>query len=59
MASLNGGGVLGVTVSGLGSSSAEANKTLTQNMAFSIKIGVVKDILNENGTPFTDGEFLV
>ena len=50
---------MGVTVSGLGSSSAEANKTLTQNMAFSIKIGVVKDILNENGTPFTDGEFLV
>ena len=50
------GGVVGVTVSGLGAGFAEANNTLPQNIAFGIKVGVVKDILSEEGTPFTDGQ---
>ena len=54
---LNGrGGVVGVTVSGLGAGFAEANNTLPQNIAFGIKVGVVKDILSEEGTLFTDGQ---
>ena len=50
------GGVVGVTVSGLGASFAEANNTLPQNIAFGIKVGVVKDILSEEGTPFISGQ---
>ena len=50
------GGVVGVTVSGLGAGFAEANNTLPQNIAFGIKVGVVQDILAEEGTPFTDGQ---
>lgn len=52
----NRGGVVGVTVSGLGAGFAEARNTLPQNIAFGIKVGVVKDILSEEGTPFTDGQ---
>ena len=47
---------MGVTVSGLGASFAEAYKTFPQNIAFGVKIGVVKDILNEEGTKFTEGQ---
>ena len=50
------GGVVGVTVSGLGASFAEANNTLPQNIAFGIKVGVVKDILNEEGIEFSEGQ---
>ena len=50
------GGVIGVTVSGLGASFAEANNTLPQNIAFGIKVGVVKDILNEEGIEFSEGQ---
>ena len=50
------GGVVGVTVSGLGAGFAEANNTLPQNIAFGIKVGVVQDILAEEGTPFTAGQ---
>ena len=50
------GGVVGVTVSGLGASFAEANNTLPQNIAFGIKVGVVKDILNEEGIQFSQGQ---
>ena len=35
---------------------AEANNTLPQNIAFGIKVGVVKDILSEEDIPFTDGQ---
>ena len=35
---------------------AEANKTLPQNIAFGIKVGVVKDILYEEGISFTGGQ---
>ena len=47
---------MGVTVSGLGAGFAEANNTLPQNIAFGIKVGVVKDILSEEDIPFTDGQ---
>ena len=50
------GGVVGVTVSGFGAGFAEANKTLPQNIAFGIKVGVVKDILYEEGISFTGGQ---
>tara|TARA_A100001388_G_scaffold275480_1_gene261114 strand:+ start:828 stop:2477 length:1650 start_codon:yes stop_codon:yes gene_type:complete len=50
------GGVVGVTVSGLGASFAAANNTLPQNIAFGIKVGVIKDILNEMGIKFTVGQ---
>ena len=50
------GGVVGVTVSGLGASFAEKRNTLPQNIAFGIKVGVVKDILYEEGTRFTEGQ---
>ena len=50
------GGVVGVTVSGLGASFAETRNTLPQNIAFGIKVGVVKDILYEEGTAFTEGQ---
>ncbi len=50
------GGVVGVTVSGLGASFAEASNTLPQNIAFGIKVGVVKDILNEEGIKFFQGQ---
>lgn len=50
------GGVVGVTVSGLGASFAEARNTLPQNIAFGIKVGVVKDILNEEGIQFSQGQ---
>lgn len=50
------GGVVGVTVSGLGASFAEARNTLPQNIAFGIKVGVVKDILNEEGIKFSQGQ---
>ena len=50
------GGVVGVTVSGLGASFAEANNTLPQNIAFGIKVGVVKDILHEEGIKFEEGK---
>ena len=49
------GGVAGLTVSGFGASFAEANNTLPQNIAFGIKIGIVKDILNEEGIEFYEG----
>ena len=45
----------GLTVSGFGASFAEANNTLPQNIAFGIKIGIVKDILNEEGIEFHEG----
>ena len=47
---------MGVTVSGLGASFAAANNTLPQNIAFGIKVGVIKDILNEMGIKFTVGQ---
>ena len=49
------GGVVGITVSGLGANFAETRKTLPQNIAFGIKVGVVKDILNEEGIAFNQG----
>ena len=49
------GGVVGVTVSGLGANFAEVRKTLPQNIAFGIKVGVVKDILSEAGISFVEG----
>jgi S1-C subfamily serine protease len=52
------GGVVGVTVSGLGASFAEANNTLPQNIAFGVKVGVVKDILYEEDISFTGGQDL-
>ena len=50
------GGVVGVTVSGLGASFAELSNTLPQNIAFGIKVGVVKDILHEEGISFAKGQ---
>ena len=50
------GGVVGVTVSGLGASFAEARNTLPQNIAFGVKVGVLKDILDEEGILFTKGQ---
>ena len=43
-------------MSGLGASFAEARNTLPQNIAFGIKVGVVKDILNEEGIKFSEGQ---
>ena len=49
------GGVVGITVSGLGVKFAELKNTLPQNINFGIKIGVLKDILTEQGIKYSEG----
>lgn len=49
------GGVVGITVSGLGAKFAELADTLPQNINFGIKVGVLKDILTEQGIKFSEG----
>jgi S1-C subfamily serine protease len=49
------GGVVGITVSGLGATFAELKETLPQNIYFGIKIGVLKDILTEQGIKYSEG----
>jgi S1-C subfamily serine protease len=49
------GGVVGITVSGLGAKFAELADTLPQNINFGIKVGVLKDILTEQGIKFLEG----
>ena len=49
------GGVVGITVSGLGAKFAELADTLPQNINFGIKVGVLKDILTEQGIKYSEG----
>ena len=49
------GGVVGITVSGFGADFAELRDTLPQNINFGIKIGVLKDILTEQGIKYSEG----
>jgi len=49
------GGVVGITVSGLGAKFAELADTLPQNINFGIKVGVLKDILTEQGIKYLEG----
>ena len=49
------GGVVGITVSGLGAKFAELADTLPQNINFGIKVGVLKDILTEQGIEYSEG----
>ena len=49
------GGVVGITVSGFGAKFAELKDTLPQNINFGIKVGVLKDILTEQGIRYTEG----
>ena len=50
------GGVIGITVSGFGVEFSKAKNTIPQNIAFGIKIGVIKDILSEKGIEYTAGD---
>ena len=51
----NKGGVVGIAVSGLGAKFAELADTLPQNINFGIKVGVLKDILTEQGIKYSEG----
>ena len=49
------GGVVGITVSGFGAKFADLEDTLPQNINFGIKVGVLKDILTEQGINYSEG----